>query len=105
MAAQATRRRSQPERSEATQSALVDSARDLFASEGYSDTQLDDVVREAGVTKGALYHHFQGKADLFRAVFEDEQRRLAKVVSYAYRRKRDPWKGFAAGCRALLEAQ
>lgn len=105
MAAPATRRRSQPERSEATQRALVESARDLFASEGYSETQLDDVVRTAGVTKGALYHHFQGKADLFRAVFEHEQRRLAKMVSEAYHRQRDPWKGFAAGCRALLEAQ
>jgi AcrR family transcriptional regulator len=83
----------------------VESARDLFASESYSDTQLDDVVRAAGVTKGALYHHFQGKADLFRAVFEQEQRRLAKVVSDAYQRQRDPWKGFSAGCRALLEAQ
>jgi AcrR family transcriptional regulator len=105
VAAPATRRRSQPERSEATRRALVESARDLFASEGYSDTQLDDVVRSAGVTKGALYHHFQGKADLFRAVFEQEQRRLAKMVSEAYRRQRDPWKGFSAGCRALLEAQ
>lgn len=105
MAAQTTRRRSQPERSEATTRALVESARELFASEGYSDTQLDDVVRAAGVTKGALYHHFRGKADLFRAVFEHEQRRLAKVVSDAYHRQRDPWKGFAAGCRALLEAQ
>jgi AcrR family transcriptional regulator len=103
--APATRRRSQPERSEATRRALVESARNLFASEGYSDTQLDDVVRSAGVTKGALYHHFQGKADLFRAVFEHEQRRLAKMVSEAYHRQRDPWKGFSAGCRALLEAQ
>ena len=105
MAAQTTPRRSQPERTEATTRALVESARELFASEGYSATQLDDIVRAAGVTKGALYHHFQGKADLFRAVFEHEQRRLAKVVSDAYHRQRDPWKGFAAGCRALLEAQ
>jgi AcrR family transcriptional regulator len=83
----------------------VESARELFASEGYSETQLDDVVRAAGVTKGALYHHFQGKADLFSAVFEQEQGRLAEIVSEAYRRQRDPWKGFFAGCRALLEAQ
>jgi AcrR family transcriptional regulator len=105
VAAPATGRRSQPERSEATRRALVESARNLFASEGYPDTQLEDVVRSAGVTKGALYHHFQGKADLFRAVFEHEQRQLAKRVSDAYRRQRDPWKGFFAGCRALLEAQ
>jgi AcrR family transcriptional regulator len=83
----------------------VESARELFASQGYSATQLDDVVHSAGVTKGALYHHFEGKAALFRAVFEQEQRRLSKVVSDAYHRQRDPWKGFATGCRALLEAQ
>src|SRR5687767_8532321 len=106
MATQTTPRgRSQPERSEATTRALEKSARELFASEGYSSTQLDDVVRAAGVTKGALYHHFQGKADLFRAVFEHEQRRLSKVVSDACHRQRDPWKGFFSGCRALLEAQ
>lgn len=105
MTAQTTRRRSQPERTEATTRALVESARELFASDGYAATQLDDIVRAAGVTKGALYHHFRGKADLFRAVFEREQRHLAMVVAEAYQRRRDPWKGFAAGCRALLEAQ
>ena len=105
VATPATRRRSQPERSETTQRALVQAARDLFASDGYSATQLDDVVRAAGVTKGALYHHFESKAALFRAVFEHEQGRLAKLVSAAYHRERDSWKGFFAGCRALLEAQ
>ena len=101
----ATRPRSQPERPAATTRALMESTAELFASAGYSDTQLDDVVRNAGVTKGGLYDHFEGKADLFRAVFEHEQGRLAKVVSEAYKRQRDPWKGFFAGCRALLEAQ
>ena len=54
------------------------------------------------MTKGALYHHFDGKRDLFRAVFDEEQRRLATVVAAAYARKRDPWTGFLAGCRAFL---
>ncbi|HEX2087871.1 MAG TPA: helix-turn-helix domain-containing protein, partial [Solirubrobacteraceae bacterium] len=59
--------RTQKERSEATTSELVEAARALFAADGYAATSLDDVVRRAGVTKGALYHHFGGKRDLFLA--------------------------------------
>jgi AcrR family transcriptional regulator len=62
------------------------------------------VVRAAGVTKGALYHHFDGKRDLFRAVFEREHKALAKISHQAYQRKDDPWDGFYEGCRAFLEA-
>lgn len=96
--------RTQRERSEATTRALVEAARDLFARQGYEGTFLDDVAREAGVTKGALYHHFEGKRELFRAVFEAEERRLRRTTSAAYLTQRDPWKGFYAGCRAYLEA-
>lgn len=50
------------------------------------------------------YHHFADKPDLFRAVFEREQRALAEHVVAAAGRKRDPWDAFFAGCRAFLEA-
>src|SRR5919197_343150 len=74
-----TKRRTQAERSEATVAQLIAAARQLFALDGYNATLLDDVVERAGVTKGALYHHFSSKADLFEAVFDREQRRLAEV--------------------------
>jgi AcrR family transcriptional regulator len=95
--------RTQRQRTEATTGQLLDAARELFAARGYSATSLDDVVAAAGVTKGALYHHFASKRDLFRAVFENEQRHLAQVCHEAYRRKDDPWEGFHEGCRAFLE--
>lgn len=100
----ATAPRTQRERSDATRGELLAAARHLFATRGYEATSLRDAVEAAGVTKGALYHHFSGKRELFRAVFEQEQQRLAEVSGAAYRRKRDPWQGFQAGCRAFLEA-
>lgn len=97
-------RRTQRQRSEATIAELVGAARTLFVERGYADTKLDDVVDAAGLTKGAVYHHFSGKRDLFRAVYEGEQRSLAEVSLAAYGRKRDPKRGFYAACRAFFEA-
>ena len=96
--------RTQRERTEATTAQLVAAARRLFATQGYEGTSLDDVVAAAGVTKGALYHHFASKRDLFRAVFESEEQALARACHDAYAAERDPWEGFHAGCRAFLEA-
>jgi AcrR family transcriptional regulator len=95
--------RTQRQRTEATTADLLDAARRLFAADGYNATSLEDVVAAAGVTKGALYHHFASKRDLFRAVFENEERALARVYHEAYRREPDPWDGFYAGCTAFLE--
>jgi AcrR family transcriptional regulator len=99
-----TARRTQQQRSETTTSELIEAARSLFAAKGYEATSLDDIVDAAGMTKGALYHHFSGKRELFAAVFEQEERKLAEISANAYRRKRDPWEGLLAACRAYLEA-
>ena len=96
--------RTQRERSEATTNELVEVARRLFAADGYAATSLDDVVRGAGVTKGALYHHFKGKRDLFLAVYEREQQRLAAAQFEAFARRKGAWEGFFAGSRAFFEA-
>jgi AcrR family transcriptional regulator len=98
-------RRTQRERSEATTGELIRAARELFAADGYRATSLDDVVAAVGMTKGAVYHHFPSKSELFAAVFEQEDRRLAGIAANAYRRRRDPWEGLLAACRAYLEAQ
>lgn len=96
--------RTQRERREETTRALIEAARRLFARDGFSVTSLNDIAGEAGVTKGALYHHFPGgKTEVFRAVYEDEQRRLARITSAAYLREKEPWKGLYAGCRAFFE--
>jgi AcrR family transcriptional regulator len=104
MAPARTSPRTQRERSEATTAELVAAARELFAADGYAATLMDDVVERAGVTKGALYHHFDGKAELFEAVFELEQRRLAEILMRAYSSKRHHWEGFYAACEAYFDA-
>jgi AcrR family transcriptional regulator len=62
-------KRTQVERSEATRAALVDAARALFGERGYGDVGTEEIVARAGVSRGALYHQFTDKQDLFRAVF------------------------------------
>ena len=96
-------RRTQAERTEATTGALVAAARELFATAGYDATSLDAVASEAGVTKGAVYHHFDGKRQLFEAVFVGEVERMRAPLAHAYGRKKDPWDAFAASCRAFLD--
>ena len=97
-------RRTQRERSEATTGQLVATARRMFARAGYQATSLEAVARRSGLTKGAFYHHFSDKADLFAAVYEQEERRLCEAVTDAYFKKKDPWDGFSAGSQAFLEA-
>lgn len=76
-------RRSQAARRATTRSALMTSARTLFGRDGYAATGLDTVAAVAGVTKGALYHHFANKRELFHAVceeWEDEQYSAMRTV-------------------------
>ncbi|KUH85335.1 MULTISPECIES: TetR/AcrR family transcriptional regulator [unclassified Mycobacterium] len=96
-------RRTQAERTEATTSALVVAARQLFAERGYEATSLDVVAARANVTKGAVYHHFEGKRRLFEAVFTGEIERMAGPLVDAYRRRKDPWDAFGSACRAFLD--
>ena len=74
-------RRSQAERSEATRAALVEAARPLFAEGGYAGVGTEEIVRAAGVTRGALYHHFDGKRELFEAVYERVEAELAERIA------------------------
>jgi AcrR family transcriptional regulator len=74
-------KRTQAERSEATRSALIEAARALFAERGYAAVGTEEIVRAAGVTRGALYHHFNGKRDLFEAVYERVEAELAERVA------------------------
>ena len=71
-----TARRTQAERREATRAALLGAARPLFAERGYEAVSSEEVVAAAGVTRGALYHHFDGKRGLFAAVFEEVEAEL-----------------------------
>jgi AcrR family transcriptional regulator len=94
----------QVERSEATIGDLVDAARQLFGDGGYAATSLDAIANAAGVTKGAVYHHFGSKDALFEAVFEREQERLARRLVQTTTRIKDPFERIRIGNRTFLEA-
>lgn len=97
--------RRQAERSETTRRELLRVARELFTDPGYSATPIEEVAERAGVTKGALYHHFRNKRELFQAVFEEiEQELVEKVIVAAAGAGDDVWEGMRLGVRAFLEA-
>jgi AcrR family transcriptional regulator len=66
-----------------TKRALVSAAHRLFARRGYAATSLDEICERAGVTKGALYHHFSGKQELFAAVYDELGQELVREGSAA----------------------
>ncbi|MFI9841017.1 TetR/AcrR family transcriptional regulator [Nonomuraea sp. NPDC051941] len=96
-------RRTQAERSDETTGRLVRAARELFGAHGYALTSIDAVAAEAGVTKGAAYHHFNGKLALFRAAFVGEQEEVAAALELAALSEPDPWAALRRGCRTFLE--
>ncbi len=91
-------------RSKATIAALLESARELFAQKGYTATALDDIVAGASLTKGALYHHFDSKRDLFRAVYEQEQQQLMETLTAEAAKRRGAWRMLQAACEAFLDS-
>ena len=86
-----------------TRAALIDVARRLFAERGFASTSLDEIVADADVTKGALYHHFLGKEDLFAAVYEEVQREVSDKVVAEFLRP-DPWEALVLGCELWIDA-
>jgi AcrR family transcriptional regulator len=98
-------RRTQAERSAATRGALVRAARELFARDGYAATGREAIVERAGVTRGALYHHFADKEALFRAVFEElEAEVMARAAEAAMQvAPDDPLGQLRAGSLAYLD--
>ena len=93
----------QAERSESTRAALLRAARELFAERGYAATAAEDVVRAAGVTRGAMYHHFGGKKDLFRAVHEEMEQEMVAGLAERLSGIEDAWELLVTGVDAFLE--
>ncbi|MFD8498236.1 TetR/AcrR family transcriptional regulator [Amycolatopsis sp. NPDC059657] len=97
-------RRTQEDRSNSTKAALVSAARELFATRGYAAVPADEIVRAAGVTRGALYHHYGDKQALFRAVFEEVEREVTAEVEAAMAGARDLASGMVIALGAFLDA-
>ena len=100
----AARRSTNAELSAETQRRLIAAARELFARRGYAGTGTEDLVAAAHVTRGALYHHYADKKDLFRAVFEAVEQDLGTTIATAGAAETDPWEQMRAGTRAFLAA-
>jgi AcrR family transcriptional regulator len=95
-------RRTQEERRAATRAGLIAAARRLFGERGYAAVSIEEIADAAGVTRGALYHHFEDKRALFRDAFEDVERSL--VMTSAASPEKDAWTNLLAGCSAFLDA-
>ncbi|BEQ13055.1 TetR/AcrR family transcriptional regulator [Desulfoferula mesophila] len=94
----------QAARSRRTTERLLAEARRLFAEHGFAGASAEQVVAAAGVTRGALYHHFDGKKGLFRAVVEQVQAEIKQRVRVAVERESDPLEMLIAGNDEFLAA-
>jgi AcrR family transcriptional regulator len=97
-------RRSQGERTETTRAALVLAARGLFEERGYAATGTPEIVAAAHVTRGALYHHFTDKAELFEAVAQQVAQEVAEEIARQSRPHADPVDALMAGAQAYFSA-
>jgi AcrR family transcriptional regulator len=87
-----------------TRAALLTAARQLFSEKGFIDARLEEVGARAGVTTGAVYHHFRDKRELFATLFLELERELdATARAAAVAALGGPREAFLAGCRAYLE--
>ena len=95
-------RRTQADRSENTTGEIVDAAITLFGRDGYPAVSIDGIAQAAGVTKGAVYHHFDGKTALLRAAFLHQEQRRARLLGEAAAGSPDALAAVRAGCAAFL---
>jgi AcrR family transcriptional regulator len=95
--------RTQGDRSRATRAALLAAARSLFAERGYANTAADEIVAAAGLTRGALHHHYKDKRGLFQAVFEELEAELTEEVGATVSAAPDSVTKMVVGLGAFLD--
>ena len=91
------------EQSEATRNALIEAARGLFSERGYAGVSTEEIVQAAGVTRGALYHHFRDKQDLFLGLVEQLEQEVLERVAGAALEVTDPWDQQVTAVGAFLD--
>lgn len=97
-------RRSNADRTAHTRAALLAAARQLFVQKGFAETGTPEIVAAAGITRGALYHHFADKSALFRAVVEREAQEVGQYVADHSPAVLPPRDALIAGATAFLDA-
>jgi AcrR family transcriptional regulator len=90
------------ERGKATRERLIEAGREQFGAHGYEGASLDAILAAAGVKRGALYHHFESKQELFDAVLDREVALIATRIAKAAGAATDPVESLRIGCRAWL---
>jgi AcrR family transcriptional regulator len=96
-------RRSQEERARSTRDALVAAARELFTAKGYAAVPADEIVAAAGLTRGAMYHHYADKQALFRDVFEQVEIDLTAELRAGINPDADIWTNTLQSLRQFLD--
>lgn len=91
-------------RTENTRSALKQAARNLFITKGYAETGTPEIVKEAGVTRGALYHHYGDKRDLYREIVMDDLMAITSEIDKSGGAEVDPVQGLRLGSIAFISA-
>lgn len=99
----ASPRRSRAEMIAETTAKLIAAARRSFATVGYAETSMDALCAEAGLTRGALYHHFGGKEGLLEAVVRDMDREIGERLERHYETLADGWEAFRSCCLLYLD--
>jgi AcrR family transcriptional regulator len=93
----------QAERAETTRGRLIEAAGELFGTRGYEDTSIEDVLEQAAVSKGALYHHFPSKEALFEAVFVEGEKNCMTTIATAAMAATDYVSSLRIGCQTWLD--
>jgi AcrR family transcriptional regulator len=88
---------------EETRAALLETARKVFCARGYAETSMDDLTAQAGLTRGALYHHFGDKQGLLAAVVAQIDAEMDARLTAISDAATDPWEGFRRRCHAYLD--
>jgi AcrR family transcriptional regulator len=96
-------RRTQAERRASTRAALLAAARDLFAEKGFAGAGREEIVERAGVTRGAMYHHFASKEALFQAVYEEVEDEVLALIAEAAMGATEPLEQLRRGATAYLD--
>jgi AcrR family transcriptional regulator len=86
-----------------TRRAILDRARHLFATKGYMATGTEEIISELEITRGALYHQFNDKLGVFRAVVAEAYDEMTDYISAKVQPLDDPWEQLVIGCQAFLE--
>ena len=91
------------EQTRRTRRAILDRARHLFATKGYAATGTEEIISGLGITRGALYHQFNDKIGVFKAVIVEAYSEITDYIQTQIRSLDDNWQQLIIGCQAFLE--